>query len=789
MEHDPSFGRWLTRRRQFLRLQRGELAARVGCAVVTLRKIEADERRPSRQIAERLAEQLAIPLHECEIFIRVARGELPVDCLSFPGTSSAALTNIPRPATTLVGRIREVEAICALLQRAEVRLLTFTGSPGVGKTRLALHVASELSNTFANGVFFVALAPLSEPGLVLAAVAQALSVGASGGQPLADRLGRYLRTRQILLVLDNFEHVLAASPQLMQLLAAAPYVRLLVTSRVALELSGEHRFTIPPLSVPPRIDNVKPPITVAEAQERYAAIDLFVQRARAVRPDFALTDANVLAVSEICRHIDGLPLAIELAAARVALFTPPELLARLDNRFALLTSNARDLPVRHTTLWHALDWSYDLLSPADQRLLRRLGVFVGGCTLEAAQDVCNSDRAVGKDVVDGISTLVAGNLLQRHEGYDGRSRFGMLETIREYALAQLDASGETEAMRRQHAAYYLALAEAAERAWDLPAEPAWLLRLVSGRNNLQAALRWALEARDTAVALRLNAALFSFWIYCSDLTEARSWLEATLALPHLDGALELVAAEAKVLNVAGYAAALTGDPVQSYAYFERGLALYRKSGDSRGIAWSIRGCGFVHMLRGEYPAAEQLDSESLRLCQSSGDAWGVAWSLYGLAFLKLAQDEWVQAQNLLEDALVYLRQQGIIFAIFRALFALGHVMFEQGDVAYADALYREGLALRQGTLFLQYVADGLEGRGKVLATLGDAVRAVRLWGAAEALREAIGNQRWHIFQRSYDQALAAVGLQLSDEEWGGAWAAGHALTVEQAVAEALGDTS
>ena len=443
MEHDPSFGRWLTRRRQFLRLQRGELAARVGCAVVTLRKIEADERRPSRQIAERLAEQLAIPLHERDSFIRVARGELPVDCLSFPGTSSAAPTNIPRPATTLVGRIREVEAICALLYRADVRLLTLTGSPGVGKTRLALHVASELSSAFANGVFFVALAPLSEPGLVLAAVAQALSVGASGGQPLADRLGRYLRTRQVLLVLDNFEHVLAAAPQLMQLLAAAPYVRLLVTSRVALELSGEHRFTVPPLSVPPSVDTMQLPIAVAEAQERYAAIDLFVQRARVVMPDFALTDANVLAVSEICRHIDGLPLAIELAAARIALFTPHELLARLANRFAFLTSTARDLPVRHTTLWHALDWSYDLLSPADQRLFRRLGVFAGGCTLEAAQAVCNGDRVVGKDVVDGIGTLVAGHLLQRHEGYDGRSRFGMLETIREYALAQLDASGET----------------------------------------------------------------------------------------------------------------------------------------------------------------------------------------------------------------------------------------------------------------------------------------------------------------------------------------------------------
>jgi len=339
-------------------------------------------------------------------------------------------------------------------------------------------------------------------------------------------------------------------------------------------------------------------------------------------------------------------------------------------------------------------------------------------------------------------------------------------------------------MQQRHAAYYLGLAKAAERVWDRPSEPAWLRRLASVRANLQAALRWALEAHDPVVALQLNAALFSFWIYCSDLTEAQPWLEAALALPLSEDTPELVAAQAKVLNTLGYAT-IRSDPAQSSTNFERGLALYRTICDSRGIAWSIRGCGFVRMLLGEYPAAEQLINESLRLCQSSGDEWGLAWSLYDLAFLKLAQDDQVQARPLLEEALVRLRLQGNTFAIFRALFALGHVLFEQGEGSRAEALYCEGLTLSRETLFLQWVADGLEGLAVVPAAVDSPVRAVRLWGAAEALREMTGEQRVHIFQRSYDRALAAVRTQLSDEDWAVAWDAGRALTVDQAVAEAL----
>jgi predicted ATPase/DNA-binding XRE family transcriptional regulator len=787
MEHDASFGWWLTLRRQAINVQRTELAARIGCATVTLQKIEADERRPSRQLAARLADQLDIPSQEREIFIRVARGELPVDRLSLPEPNVAGPTNVPRPATTLVGREREIEDVRALLARAEVRLLTLTGAPGVGKTRLALEVASVLHGALVDGVFLVELAPLSEPGLVLAAVAHALHVGISGGQPLGERLGRYLHMRQILLVLDNFEHVLAAAPLLTQLLAAAPHLKLLVTSRVALEISGEHRFTVLPLAVPPAAEYRRLALAAAEAQARYAVVGLFVRQARAVAPTFALTDANVVAVSEICRRLDGLPLAIELAAARAGLFTPQELLARLDDRFALLVSRARDLPERHLTLAHAIDWSYDLLAPAEQLLFRRLGVFVGGCTVEAAQQVCNGDSAVGQDVVDGVAALLNSSLLQHHMGYDGRSRFGMLETVREYAQAQLVASSAAETMRRQHAAYYLALAEAAEREKDQPGEWDWLRRLGSVRDNLRAALRWAIDARDAAMALQLNGALLLFWTICSALSESRGWIEAALALPRPDRAPELDAAEAKVLNVAGYVAAQLADHARAYASFERGLALYRALGDRRGIAWSLRGCAFVHTLRDEHAAAAQLLHESLELCRSSDDIWGLAWSRYALAFVQLAQGDLAQARGALEDVLVDMQQQGMTFGVFRTLIALGYTLFAQGDIVGAEVRLREGLALSREVPMLTLITIGLDGLAIVAAAKELPLRAARLWGAAEALRETTDERRWHIFQRPYDRALAAARAQVSETEWATAWATGRTLTAAEALAEALED--
>ena len=504
-----------------------------------------------------------------------------------------------------------------------------------------------------------------------------------------------------------------------------------------------------------------------------------------IKRDLIINDATVRAAGEICRRLDGLPLAIEFAAARAALFTPQELLARLDNRFALLAGGARDLPARHMTLARAIDWSYSLLAPAEQHLFRRLSVFVGGCALAAAQAVGNYDGALGADVVGALTALVAGSLLGRQAGADGGSRFAMLETVREYALGQLVASGEAETVRRCHARYYLGLPEAAEQVGDRPEEAGWLRRLVEERDNLRAVLRWSLDTPDAALALRLNAALFSFWNTCSVLSEARRWLAATLALPRPAMPAELAAVEAKVWSVAGYMAAAMGDHAPAFAHFERGLALYRALDHRRGTAWSLRGCAFVQMLRGEFAAAEEHGQESRRLCEGSGDGWGLAWSLYALAFVKLARGEIAQARPALEEALTHLRRQNIPFGVFRARVALGYTFFEQGDIARAEELYREGLALTRETPMLTFVTAGVEGLGMIAAAQGEPGRAARLWGAAEAMREATDERRWPVFQRSYEQVFMTAQAQLPPAEWAAAWIAGRALTAAQAVAEAL----
>jgi predicted ATPase/DNA-binding XRE family transcriptional regulator len=404
MDGDASFGYWIRRRRKALRLSCVELARRVGCATITLHKIEADERRPSQQIAARLADLLNVAPSDCPTFVKVARGELGVNRLALPeqivdrpapAAGASLRTYLPTPTTPLVGRTHEVAAVRDYLTRGEVRLLTLMGAPGIGETRLALQVATELWDAFADGVTFIPLAPIRDPDLVIVSITQALEISELPGQPLLEHLQAYLRARHMLLVLDNLEQVLKAAPQLGELLAAAPRLALLVTSRVALHLSGEYRFAVPPLALPD-VPRVMLAADLATTLASYAAIELFVQRARAAMPTFALTDTNALTVAEICQRLDVLPLAIELAAVRIALFAPWELLAQLDQRLVLLSTGAVDLPTRQQTLRRAIDWSYELLDPPEQILFRRLSVFVGGCTLEAAAAVCDiaDDRGI-----------------------------------------------------------------------------------------------------------------------------------------------------------------------------------------------------------------------------------------------------------------------------------------------------------------------------------------------------------------------------------------------------------
>jgi non-specific serine/threonine protein kinase len=686
--------------------------------------------------------------------------------------------------TALTGREGEVASAHELLSRPGVRLLTLVGPPGVGKSRLALEVAAELAESFADGVAYVDLAALGAAELVLPTLARALGVTATERQTLVAQLGRYLQPRQLLLVLDNVEHVLPAAPQLGQLLVVAPRLKLLVTSRAALELTGEHRFTVLPLLVPPPAGGRQRALSALETHARYPAVALFVQRAQAVGPGFVLTDGAAPVVAELCRRLDGLPLAIELAAARVGMFSPAELLAQLEDRFTVLTSRARDVPERHLSLRQALGWSYDLLAPAEQQLLRRLSVFVGACSLEGAATVCGAGPG-DQQVFEGISALLTSSLLQRREGEDGRTRFGMLETVYAFAREQLAASGEAELMQQRHARYYLGLAEAAGRAWDRPEEWQLMRRLVAVRDNLRAALRWAIDHGDANLALRLNSGLFIFWTTCSDLSEARDAVAAALALPLPDEPRELAAVEAHVRCLAGYIAAELGEFRQATASIERGLARYRELGDERMLNWALRSLAFVAMLQGDVAAAERGYSESLQRCTANGDAWGLAWSRYTLAFLRLAEGDVGKARPALEEALVELRDQQMTFGVFRTLLALGYTRFEQGDIVGAEALFREGLAMSREMPMQAYITIGLEGMGLVAAARGQPAEAARLWGATEALREATGERRWSVFQAGYERTVAACRVELSASEWHAAWAAGRELTAAAVVAEMM----
>jgi predicted ATPase len=684
------------------------------------------------------------------------------------------LPALPLPPTPLLGREREAAQVCALLRQATVRLLTLTGAPGMGKTRLGLQVAADLHTAFEDGVVVVALAPISDPALVLSTIAQALGVQERAGQTVLDSLKGLLRERHLLLLLDNFEQVISAAPLVGELLAAAPGLKVLATSRRPLHLSGEQEFVVAPLALPPRGRDAQASACIATLTQ-YAAVQLFIARAQAVKGDFGVTDATAAAIVEICHRLDGLPLAIELAAARIKLFPPQALLTRLERRLQLLTTGAQDLPARQQTLRTTIDWSYHLLDVGTQRLFACLGVFVGGCTLEAAEAVCelriqNEALRIGAapgqfsmfnsqfSILDGLASLVDQSLVQQAEGLDGEPRFVLLETIREYTLEQLEASGEAETLQRRHATYYLAMAEAAAPQLQQPNQVWWMERLEQEHDNLRAVLLWSSTPSGSAeTGLRLAGSLWRFWMRRGYVSEGRQWLERVLICRHHAAA----SVQAHVLYGAGFLAGFQRDDQQAAAYYEASLSLCREQDDIQGSAYALFGLGQVAYNQGNATGAMAWYEESLALFSKVDDRWGRTWPLTRLGSLARDQGNYPCAVALYTESLTLYRELGDKGGIAAMLRHLGNLAFLQGHTTQAEALLAESLSLFQEMGDKLGIATSLTYLGEMARFQGHYLRAALLYTESLELYRNVGD-RSSIAAVLHN--LGHVALQQGDEE-------------------------
>jgi predicted ATPase/DNA-binding XRE family transcriptional regulator len=782
MDFKPPLGAWVKTRRIELDVTRGALARRIGYAAETLRKIESGALKPSRQMAGLLAKHLHVPEPERDAFVAFALGTQT--------GKQPATGNLPTPATPLIGRKSETTTIVKLLRRGDVRLVTLIGPPGVGKTRLAVEVAREACSDYADGAWWIELAPISDPNTALTTIAQVLGVEERPGKSPLHALQDYLRDKHALLALDNLEQMLEVGPLIGQMLSAAPKVNVLAASREALRIAAEHRYAVSPLAADP-------------------AVALFAQRAKAVRHEFALDEQTGQAVAYICRRLDGLPLAIELAAAQIALFTPAEMLARLNQHLPLLAVGARDLPARQRTLEATLDWSYHLLTLDEQALFRRLGVFAGGCTLDAAEMVCDVD---GLEVEAGLEALTMKSLITGRESANGQSRYTMLETMRAYALDQLRTEGEYDAWHEHLADYLVALQTTVN-----PNEG----ELLAERDNWRAAVEWVIAAgriNDLAPAL-----LHSPHDYHVSWREQIVWLESVLAHPHIE---RHSIAHARVLSLLGETKAMQGELKQAAQHLEQSAAMYKVLDLQTERIEMLFSLGITQRAMGDLNRARAALQECMQRCHELGLDERIPHLLITQAEVEVLAEDGALAKRLVDEAFA-LGGQDVLFLHAWGLNHQAHALLLLDDHAGARALAQRSL-----DLFNQYMtgctlehawsysalaeialseADALAAARHALAGVEvsaviseqwslswclaelsgvaalerNAERGAKLWGAGEALREHVGCHIAPASRLNRERTVTLLREQLGEAEFERLAAEGKKMTLDEAVAFAL----